>query len=70
MKKIVSIIMMCFSMVCLLTSCEDEPEAKNVLKSPQVITEELLVGEKIELALYEETIGYIEENYNDEDIPF
>lgn len=37
---------------------------KQVLKSPEVISNELLTGEKIEIAIYEVTEGYIEDNYN------
>lgn len=37
---------------------------KTVLKQPKVVTNELLTGEKIELALYEENVGYVESEFN------
>lgn len=37
---------------------------KKVLREPTLITDLPLKGEKIELSLYEETSGYIEDNYN------
>lgn len=37
---------------------------RKVLKSPEVVSEELLVGEKIEIALFEEKAGYVENRYN------
>ena len=41
-----------------------EDAMKKVLKAPNVITQENLVGEKIEIALEEEEVGYIESNFN------
>ena len=47
-----------------ITVVDKEVLTKNILKEPEVVTDELLVGEKIEIALYETAAGYIESNYN------
>ena len=38
--------------------------SKTILNEPQLITENPVVGEKIEIALYENEVGYIENNHN------
>lgn len=47
-----------------ITVINREDAMKKVLKAPNVITQENLVGEKIEIALEEEKVGYIESNFN------